>query len=142
VEPDQLPRRPHHLLYLPSHFESFPSKRCKFIKRGTQTSTYQTCDHTRMSTELSQKYTGSPSTSIPTIVNGTPFNTFNHNGCSGGGSYHHPCSSYSEYSTYILGPFVTHWDITFSPSLWPLALFLMVCRISHRNFQPPSQCLV
>jgi hypothetical protein len=72
VEPDQLPRRSHRLLRLPPHLESFPSKRRKVIKRGTHTSTYQTCDHTRMSTESSQKDIGSPSTPIPTIVNGTP----------------------------------------------------------------------
>jgi hypothetical protein len=72
MEPDQLPRRSRRLLQLPPHFESFPSKRRKVIKRGTHTSTYQTCDHTRMSTESSQKDTGSPSTPIPTIVNGTP----------------------------------------------------------------------
>jgi hypothetical protein len=72
VELDQLPRRYHRLLQLPQHFESFPSKRCKVIKCGTHTSTYQTCDHTRMSTESSQKDTQSPSTPIPTIVNDTP----------------------------------------------------------------------
>jgi hypothetical protein len=72
VEPDQLPRRSHRLLKLPPHLESFPSKRRKVIKRGTHTSTYQTCGHTSMSTESSQKDTGSPSTPIPTIVNGTP----------------------------------------------------------------------
>jgi hypothetical protein len=72
MEPDQLPRRSRHLLKLPPHLESFPSKRHKVIKRGTHTSTYQTCDHTSMSTESSQKDTGSPSTPIPTIVNGTP----------------------------------------------------------------------
>jgi hypothetical protein len=72
VEPDQLPRRSRHLLQLPPHFESFPSKRRKVIIRGTYTSTYQTCDHMRMSTESSQKDIGSPSTPIPTIVNGTP----------------------------------------------------------------------
>jgi hypothetical protein len=72
VEPDQLPHRSRRLLQLPPHFESFPSKRHKVIKRGTHTSTYQTCDHTRMSTESSHQDTGSPSTPIPTIVNGTP----------------------------------------------------------------------
>jgi hypothetical protein len=70
VEPDHLPLRSHCLLKLPPHLESFPSKRCKFIKRGTHTSTYQTCDHTSMSTESSQKDIGSPSTPIPTVVNG------------------------------------------------------------------------
>jgi hypothetical protein len=72
MELDQLPRRSRHFLQLPPHLESFPSKRHKVIKHGTHTSTYQTCDHTRMSTESSQKDTGSPSTPIPTIVNGTP----------------------------------------------------------------------
>jgi hypothetical protein len=60
------------LLILPPHLESFPSKRCKVIKHGTHTSTYQTCDHTRMSTESSQKDIESPSTPIPTIVNSVP----------------------------------------------------------------------
>jgi hypothetical protein len=72
VEPEQLPRRSCHLLQLPPHFESFPSKRRSVIKRGTHTSTYQTCDSTRMSTELSHQNTESPSTSTTTIVNGTP----------------------------------------------------------------------
>jgi hypothetical protein len=72
MEPDHLPRRSHRLLQLPPHFESFPSKRHKVIIRGTYTSTYHTCDHKRMSTESSQKDIGSPSTPIPTIVNGTP----------------------------------------------------------------------
>jgi hypothetical protein len=44
----------------------------KVIKHGMHTSTYQTCDHKRMSIELSQKDIGSPSTPIPTIVNNTP----------------------------------------------------------------------
>jgi hypothetical protein len=72
MEPDQLPRRSHCLIRLPPHLEYLLSKRCKVIKRGTHTSTYQTCDHTRMSTKSSQKDTGSPSTPIPTIVNDTP----------------------------------------------------------------------
>jgi hypothetical protein len=59
-------------LKLPLHLESFLSKRIKVIKRGTHTSTYRTCDHTSMSTESSQKDIGSPSTPIPSIVNGTP----------------------------------------------------------------------
>jgi hypothetical protein len=71
VEPDHLPHRSCLLLQLPPHFESVPYKRRKVIKCGTETSTYQTCDHTRMSTELSKKYIGFPSTPIPTIVNGT-----------------------------------------------------------------------
>jgi hypothetical protein len=72
MELDQLPRRSHRLLQLPSHFESLPSKRRKVIKCGTHTSTYQNCDHTRMSIESSQKDTESPLTPIPTIVNDTP----------------------------------------------------------------------
>jgi hypothetical protein len=72
MEPDQLPRRSRRLLQLPPSFESFPSKRHRVIKCGTHTSTYQTCDSTRMSTELSHQDTGSPSTPTPTIVNGTP----------------------------------------------------------------------
>ena len=72
MEPEQLPSRSRHLLQLPPHFESLPSKRRKFVKHGTHTSTYQTCDHTRMSTESSQKDIGSPSTPIPTTVNSTP----------------------------------------------------------------------
>jgi hypothetical protein len=72
MDPYQLPRRSCRLLQLPPHFESFPSKRCKVIKRGTHTSTYQTCDHIRMSIESIQKDIGSPLTPIPTIVNGTP----------------------------------------------------------------------
>jgi hypothetical protein len=73
MEPDQLPRRSRLcLLKLPPHLESFPSKRRKVIKRGTHTSTYQTCDYTIMSTESSLKDTGSPSTPIPYVVNGTP----------------------------------------------------------------------
>jgi hypothetical protein len=72
MEPDQLPRRSRYLLRLPLHLESLPSKRHKVIKRGTHTSTYQNFDHTMMSTELTQKDIGSPSTPIPTIFNGTP----------------------------------------------------------------------
>jgi hypothetical protein len=65
VDLDQLPRRSRRLLQLPPHIESLPSKRHNIIKRGTHTSTYQTCDHTRVSIESSQKYIGSPSTPIP-----------------------------------------------------------------------------
>jgi hypothetical protein len=75
METGQLPYRSRCLLQLPLHLEFFPSKRCKFIKRGTHTSTYQTCDHTRISIELIQKDTGSSSTPIPTIINGTPSST-------------------------------------------------------------------
>jgi len=69
------PPRSHRLLQLPPHFEYFPSKRHRVSKRGTHTSTYQTCDSTRMSIELSHQDTGIPSTSTPTIVNGTPSNS-------------------------------------------------------------------
>jgi hypothetical protein len=72
VEPNPLPRKSRHLMKLPPHLEYFPSKRRKVIKRGTHTSTYQTCGHRSMSIESSQKDIGSPSTSIPTIVNSTP----------------------------------------------------------------------
>jgi hypothetical protein len=71
MEPDQLPCRFRHLLQLPLHFESLPCKRCRVIKRGTHTSTYHTCDHTKMSTEPSHQDTGSPSTPTPTIVSDT-----------------------------------------------------------------------
>jgi hypothetical protein len=74
MEPDQLPRRSLCLLQLPSHFEFFPSKRRRVIKRGTHTSTYQTCDYTRMSIEQSHQDTRSPLTPTPTIVNGTSSN--------------------------------------------------------------------
>jgi hypothetical protein len=74
MEPDHLPRRSYHLLKLPPHLESFPSKRCKVTKPGTHTSTYQTCDYTSMSTESSLNETRSPSTLIPTIFNGVPLN--------------------------------------------------------------------
>jgi hypothetical protein len=69
---DQLPHKSRCLLQLLPHFESFPYKRCKVIKRGTHTSTFQTCYHTRMSIEMIHQDTESPSTPIPTIVNGTP----------------------------------------------------------------------
>jgi hypothetical protein len=72
VEPEQLPRRSHRFLQFPPHFEPLPSKRCRVIERGTHTSTYQTCDHTRMSTVPSHQDIGSPTTLTPTIVNGTP----------------------------------------------------------------------
>jgi hypothetical protein len=45
---------------------------CQVIKHGTHTSTYQTCDHTKVSTEVSQQDIGIPLTPIPTIVNDTP----------------------------------------------------------------------
>ena len=72
MDSDHLPRWSCRLLQLPPDFESLPSKRHKVIKHGTHTSTYQTCDSTRMSTELSHQNTGSPSTPTPTIFNGTP----------------------------------------------------------------------
>jgi hypothetical protein len=71
VELDPLPRRSRRLLKLPPHLEYFPYKRCKIIKHGTHTSTYHTCDHTSVNTESSQKVTGSPSTPIPMVVNGS-----------------------------------------------------------------------
>jgi hypothetical protein len=92
MEPDQLPHRSRRLLQLPPHFESFPSKRRKVIIRGTYTSTYQTCDHTRMSIESSQKDTGSPSTPIPTIVNDTPSTPSTTMVVVSEGSYHHTCA--------------------------------------------------
>jgi hypothetical protein len=72
VEPNQIPHRSRRLLQLPPHFKSFPSKRRRVIKRATHTSTYQTCDSTRMSTEPSHQDTRSPLNPTPTIVNGTP----------------------------------------------------------------------
>jgi hypothetical protein len=72
MELDQPPYRSHHLLHLPLDFESFPSKRHRFISSGTHTSTVHTCDSTRMSTESSLQNTRSPSNPIPTIVNGSP----------------------------------------------------------------------
>jgi hypothetical protein len=71
MDPDELPRRSQRLLKLPLHLYYFPSKRNKVIKRGTHTSTYQTCDHTSMSTNSSQKEMRIPLTPIPTVVNGT-----------------------------------------------------------------------
>jgi hypothetical protein len=68
---DHIPHRSHRLLNLPPHLESFPSKRHKFIKLGTHTSTYHTCDHTCMINESSQKDIGIPSTPIPSVFNGT-----------------------------------------------------------------------
>jgi hypothetical protein len=72
MEPYRLPRRYHNFFKLPPHLESIPSKRRKIIKHGTNTSTYQTCDHTSMSTESIHKDIGSPSNSIPFVVNGNP----------------------------------------------------------------------
>ena len=71
MESDKPPCQSHLLLQLPPDFESFPSKRCRVIICGTHTSTVQTCDSTRMSIEPSLQNIGSPSTPIPTIVNGT-----------------------------------------------------------------------
>jgi hypothetical protein len=71
MELDQPPCQSHLLLQLPLDFESFPSKRCRVIICGTHTSTVQTCDSTRMSTEPDVQISGSPSNAIPTIVNGT-----------------------------------------------------------------------
>jgi hypothetical protein len=75
MEQDQPPRRSHHLLKLPPHFESlpkFPSKRRKVNRRGTYISTSQTCDYPVMGTESSLNDTGSPSTPIPSVVSGIP----------------------------------------------------------------------
>jgi hypothetical protein len=72
IQQEKLPRRYRCLSQLPPDFDSFPSKRHRVIKRGTHTSTYQTCDSIRMSTELSHQNAGSPSTPTRNIVNGTP----------------------------------------------------------------------
>jgi hypothetical protein len=72
VESDQRPRQSHCLLQLPPDFESLPSKRCRVIRRRTHTSTFKTCDSTRMSAEPSLQNTGSPLNPTPTIVNDTP----------------------------------------------------------------------
>jgi hypothetical protein len=72
MESDQLPRKSHWLLQLPPVFESFPSKRCRVINSGTHTSTFQTCDPARMSTESSLHNTGISSTPNTTIISGTP----------------------------------------------------------------------
>jgi hypothetical protein len=72
VDSDKLPRQSRRLLQLPSDFMSLPSKRRRVITRGTNTSTAQTWDSTRMSTEPGLQNSGSPSTPIPTVVNGTP----------------------------------------------------------------------
>jgi hypothetical protein len=72
MESDQHPRRSRRLLQLPPDFESLPSKRYRVIRCGTHTSTFQTCDSTRMNTELSHQNTGIPSTPTSTIFNGTP----------------------------------------------------------------------
>jgi hypothetical protein len=72
MESDQPPCWSHHLVQLPPDFTSFPSKRRRVIIHGTHTSTIQTCDSTRMSSEPSLQSSGIPLTPIPTIVNGTP----------------------------------------------------------------------
>jgi hypothetical protein len=72
MESDHLPRRSRRLLQLPLVFELLPSKRHRVIRSGTHTSTFQTCDLTRMSTESSLQNTGSSSNPNPTIVNFTP----------------------------------------------------------------------
>jgi hypothetical protein len=72
VESDQPPHRSRCLLQLPLDFVSLPSKRRRVFICGTQTSTVQTCDSTRMSTKPNIQNFGSPSTPIPTIVQGTP----------------------------------------------------------------------
>jgi hypothetical protein len=72
MESDQLPHRSRRLLHLPPVFKFFPSKRHRVIRCGTHTSTFQTCGSIRMSTKSSLQNTGSSSTPIPTIINGTP----------------------------------------------------------------------
>jgi hypothetical protein len=72
MDSDQLPRRSRRLLQLPPVFELLPSKRRRVIESGTHTSTFQTCDPTRMSTESSLQNTRISSTPNPTIVNFTP----------------------------------------------------------------------
>ena len=73
MELNQPPCRSCHLLQLPPYFKYFPSKRHRFIRHGTHTSTFQTCDPARMSTKSSIQNTGSSSTPNPTIINGTPW---------------------------------------------------------------------
>jgi hypothetical protein len=68
---DKPPCRSRRLLQLPSDFVSLPSKRRRVFICGTHTSTIQT-DFKRMSTEPGLQNSGSLSTLIPTIVNGTP----------------------------------------------------------------------
>jgi hypothetical protein len=72
VESDQIPCRSCRLLQLPPVFESLPYKRHRVISSGTHTSTFQTCDPARMSTESSLQNNRSSSTPNPTIINGTP----------------------------------------------------------------------
>ena len=72
MDSDQLPRMSRQLLQLPSVFELLPYKRRRVIGSGTHTSTFQTCDPTRMSTESSHHNTESSSTPNPTIANCTP----------------------------------------------------------------------
>jgi hypothetical protein len=72
MELDQHPHRPYWLLHLPPDFGFLPSKRNRVFRSGTLTSTFQTYGSTRMSTKSSIQNTGSSSTPIPTIVNGTP----------------------------------------------------------------------
>jgi hypothetical protein len=72
MESDQLPCWSRQLLQLPPNFGFLPSKRRRIFGSGTHTSTFQTCGSARMSTESNLQNTGSSSTPIPTIVNGTP----------------------------------------------------------------------
>ena len=74
MEPDQLPHRSCHFLKLPLYLESLNSKRHKVIKRGTHTSTNHIFDCPVMGIELSPNDTRTPSTPIPSVVNGTPLN--------------------------------------------------------------------
>jgi hypothetical protein len=71
MDSDQPPHWSRRLLQLPLDFDSSPSKRHRVIGHGTHTSTIQTCDSTRMSTEPSLQNTRSTLTPTPTIVNGT-----------------------------------------------------------------------
>jgi hypothetical protein len=72
MESDHLPRRSCRLLQLPPVLELFPSKRCRVVRSGTHTSTFQTCDPTNMTTESTPQNIGSSSTPNPTIFNCTP----------------------------------------------------------------------
>jgi len=144
VEPDQLPRKSRHLLRLPPLLESLPFKRRKVIKCGTHTSTYHTCDHTRMSTESSQKDTESPSNPIPTIVNSVPSTPSTTTVVVPTVPIITPIQPVVSTQPIMMNPFglfFVYIDIILSPSLWPLDHFLMACRISHRSFYPPFQHL-
>jgi hypothetical protein len=144
VESDQPPRRSRRLLQLPLDFESFPSKRHRVIRSGTHTSTIQTCDSTRMSTEPSLQNTGSPSTPIPTIVNGTPSTPATSMVVVPEVpiiTMAQPIVNDQATTSNPLGLLATHQATMFSPSLWLLVPFLMVCPTSLHSFRTPSQLL-